>query len=126
MLLNSMCNRALLFRDNRVHLFYNPINICMARKELKIEAEAFTRLGYLQEVQTVDVIWMLTYTGKLARIRINKKQHISNDFNQFSQTTFKYNKNTWTTEATAKTQIAKLNKTFKTDKFGYIKIDGKS
>jgi len=126
MLLNSMCNRALLFRGNRVHLFYNPINICMARKELKIEAEAYTRLGYVQEVQTVDSLWMLTYNDKLARIRINKRHNINNDYNQFSQTTFKYNKNTWTTEATAKTQVQKLNKAFRTDKFGYIKIDGKS
>jgi len=98
----------------------------MARRELKIEAEAYTRLGYVQEVQTVDSLWMLTYNDKLARIRINKRHNINNDYNQFSQTTFKYNKNTWTTEATAKTQVQKLNKAFRTDKFGYIKIDGKS
>ena len=97
----------------------------MARKELKIEAEAFTRLGYLQEVQTVDTIWMLTYNDKLAKIRINKKQNALSDYTQFTQSTFKYNKNTWSTEATAKTQVAKLNRAFRTDKFGYIKIDGK-
>ena len=97
----------------------------MARKELKIEAEAFTRLGYLQEVQTVDTIWMLTYNDKLAKIRINKGQNALSDYTQFTQSTFKYNKNTWSTEATAKTQVAKLNKAFKTNKFGYIKIYGK-
>jgi len=98
----------------------------MARRELEIQAEAYTRLGYMQEVQTVDTFWMLTYNDKLAKIRINKRQNINNDFNQFSQTSFKYNKNTWSTEATAKTQVLKLNTAFRTDKFGYIKIDGKS
>lgn len=97
----------------------------MARKELKIEAEAFTRLGYLQEVQTVDIIWMLTYNDKLAKIRINKGQNSLNDYTQFTSSTFKYNKNTWSTEATAKTQVAKLNRAFRTNKFGYIKIYGK-
>jgi hypothetical protein len=97
----------------------------MARKELKIEAEAFTRLGYIQEVQTVDSLWMLTYNDKLAKIRINKKHNALNDYTQFNQTTFKYNKNTWSTETTAKTQVEKLNRAFRTKKFGYIKIDGK-
>lgn len=97
----------------------------MARPELKIEAEAYTRLGYVQEVQTVDTIWMLTYNDKLAKIRINKRSNALNDYTQFTQSTFKYNKNTWSTEATAKTQVAKLNKAFRTNKFGYIKIYGK-
>ena len=51
----------------------------MARPELKIEAEAYTRLGYMQECQTVDSLWMLTYNGKLAKIRINKKHNALND-----------------------------------------------
>lgn len=97
----------------------------MARPELKIEAEAYTRLGYMQECQTVDSLWMLTYNGKLAKIRINKKHNALNDYTQFNQSTFKYNKNTWSTETTAKTQVEKLNRSFRTNKFGYIKIDGK-
>ena len=54
-----------------------------------------------------------------------KNYNINNDYNQFSQTSFKYNKNNWSTEATAKTQVAKLNRAFRTNKFGYIKIDGR-
>ena len=59
------------------------------------------------------------------KLRINKKHNALNDYTQFNQSTFKYNKNTWSTETTAKTQVEKLNRSFRTNKFGYIKIDGK-
>lgn len=66
--------------------------------------------GNDQVVQTVPVMWHLTYKGELAKVR---NDHTCG---------FKYKKSCWSNKSTALTQVAKLAKLYRDNHFGLLEI----
>ena len=91
----------------------------MARKTQHIEDEAILKkTKFRQDLQLVDSVYVLTYDDKFAKLRVDRS---SSDVNIGPQG-FKYKRHCWGSEGTAKSQVEKLNKLYKTKKFSYRKI----
>ncbi len=78
-----------------------------------VESATNPRNGYDQVVQTIDVIYHLTYKGKLAKIRQDSRIFGGG---------FKYKKSSWATEKTGWTQVKKLCALYGCDDFGLMEI----
>jgi hypothetical protein len=91
----------------------------MARRTQHIEDEAILKkTKFRQDLQLVDAVYCLTYDDKFAKLRVDRS---SSDVN-IGQLGFKYKRHCWGSEGTAKSQVEKLNKLYKTKKFNYRKI----
>jgi hypothetical protein len=91
----------------------------MARRTQHIEDEAILKkTKFRQDLQLVDAVYCLTYNDKFAKLRVDRS---SSDVN-IGQLGFKYKRHCWGSEGTAKSQVEKLNKLYKTKKFNYRKI----
>lgn len=76
-----------------------------------------TENGYELSIQTVPARYQLTYKDQCVQQRLDCR---------LANAGFKYIRSTWTNRKAAENKVAKLNKIFHTEHFGFKKIDGKS
>ena len=87
----------------------------MARPQHRIVTNTMNpRTGFEIVAQVVPQLYQLTYENQIAQLRTDKT---------VVGLPFAYTRTSWCTEQTARRQVAKFNRLFNTEAFGYITID---
>jgi hypothetical protein len=85
----------------------------MPRKTEAIQLMGTDAVGLDYAVQHPRRIFYLTYQGRLCQVR--------KDFKPMNMG-FKYIRCAWSSEATTRAQVKKMNRLFATDQFGYVEL----
>lgn len=88
----------------------------MMRQSLP-QAGSISRSGTTKtaHIMIPDEWWVMTYQGRVCQIK---------DTDQLRDEHHRYRRNGWTSETTARTQAAKLNRVFRCEDFGVLQVQG--